>query len=140
MNELLNIFILFAPTIYEAYEDRKGDKHPNLDWAYRGGLMIGAAALVATISPWMGVERNFFRSFALTFGIFTFFFPYLINIVHKKKKWWDSLSDTAIPDKWTYWRLTPWPVRMFILAIFLGIGLTLYFWKEYMAYGYSYGI
>lgn len=134
MNEIIALIILCIPLIWELIDDKKGDLHPNKDWVIRGGLMLITSALTLLF-----VDRGFLQAFGMSFGIFVLFFPYLYNIFNKKKPWYNYLSLTAFPDKLTIWRMTPWSVRMGILGIIFGIGLSFYFWEEIMAINYPYG-
>lgn len=134
MNEIIAVLLLCVPLIWELIDDKKGDIHPNNDWIIRGGLMLIASGLTLLF-----VDRGFFQALSFSFGIFSLFFPYLYNIFNKKKPWWNYLNNTAFPDNWEIWRLTPWPARIFILAIVFGIGLSLYFWEEIMVINYPYG-
>lgn len=131
MKEFVAVLLLCLPLFAELYEDRKGDKHPNNDWIYRGVIMI----LISTITAFMHIEqyngpadyfKKFGQNFVLSFGIFSLFFPYLINLAHNKKRWWDSLSKTAWPDKVYLWRMTPWYGRLFILLVLFGVCLIIY--------------
>ena len=134
--ELLFLLLLFAPVLWELLDDKEGDVHPNNDWIVRGSIMVVASFIVAVLSAG---ERGFFASLAFSFSLFSFFFPYLYNLLNGKKPWYNYLSLTAIPDKWELWRGTPWYSRFIILAILLGTGFSLYFWKEMMIWNYPYG-
>lgn len=133
MIELLFISILSAPTIYELLEDRNGDVHPNNDIVGRGIFMVLVSAIVVGLRYVFKIESGFsyitafFQALAMSLGIFIFFFPYAINLVHRKKRWWDSLSKTAWPDRLEWWRLTPWPARMFFQLLALVVAASLYF-------------
>ena len=126
--EIFCILLLILPTVWELINDRKGDAHPNNDWMYRGLLMLLASGAVAIIHP----EKNFIQCFLLSFGVFAFFFTYLVNIVHlcygvtEDRKWWNHLSKNAFPDNIQMWADTPWYGRMFILAVILLVGIKLY--------------
>jgi hypothetical protein len=129
--EIFAILMLCAPLFAELYDDRDGDEHPNQDWIWRGVLMIIFAALAAFmyIELYRGPAdyfKKFGQNFVLSFGIFSLFFPYLINIAHNKKRWWDSLSKTAWPDKVYLWRMTPWYGRLFILLVLFGVCVIIY--------------
>lgn len=134
MIEILGLIFLFSPVTWELVDDKKGDKHPNFDWTIRGAIMLVSSVIASIIT-----HRNFPSSFFLSFGIFTFFFPYLYNIFNKKKPWYDYLSKTAIPDKWKLWSGSPWYARMFILLIILGAAITVYFWNDLLPWMYPYG-
>lgn len=134
MKEIFSLLVLSTPVIWELFNDRKGDKHPNNDWLIRGLIMLAASALVS-----VGTGRHFLQALAMSFGIFSLVFPYLYNILNRKKPWYSYLSTTAIPDKWTYWAGTAWYGRMFILLVIFGTCLSIYFWKEMMIWNYPYG-
>lgn len=124
--EALKVFFLCIPLFAELYADRDGDEHPNIDWLWRGVVMLAVSFILAFLADENQV-LVFFRSFALSFGIFTLFFPYLVNIVHNKKRWWDSLSPTAWPDKVYIWRASPWWARLFFLLVIFGACVMFYF-------------
>lgn len=115
--------MLCAPVLVELKRDEDGDMHPNNDYIARGVGMVIMAAATALINPKLGFVLDFARGLVLSFGIFTFFFPYLINVVLYKKgviknhRWWNHLSKEAIPDKWVWWSSTPWFFRMMLLFI-----------------------
>lgn len=126
--EILSVFILTFPLLIELWDDRHGDVHPNHDVIWRGILMVVCSGLARLINP----SHNYFQALSLSVGIFTFFFPYLVNIkllknkVIQDKKWWNHLSTTAIPDKWEWWSGTPWFGRMFFMAVILAAGIMTY--------------
>ena len=128
------LLVLAAPLVWELINDKKGDVHPNNDWLIRGLIAVGASALVSIIG-----NKSFLQALVMAFGIFTLFFPYLVNIVHKKEKWWSALSLTAWPDKLPYWAGTPWYGRLLILLIIFGTCFSIYFWEEMMVWNYPYG-
>lgn len=130
--ELLYILILSSPLIWELFDDKKGDTHPNNDWIIRGSIMIASSVLVSLLST-----KSFLQGLIMSFGIFTLFFPYLYNIFNKRKPWYNYWSKTAIPDKWISWMA--WYAIMFTLLWIFGICASIYFWKEMMIWNYPYG-
>jgi hypothetical protein len=132
MNETIALLILCSPLIWELFDDRKGDIHPNNDWLVRGSIMLAASSIVTFF-----VDRTFWQALMMSFGIFTLFFPYLYNIFNNKKPWYNYWSKTAIPDKWISWM--QWPTIMFILLWIFGVCASIYFWKEMMIWNYPYG-
>ena len=126
--------ILFSPLIWELFNDKQGDIHPNNDWMMRGIMMVASATLVSLFGT-----KGFFPALGLSLGIFFLLFDYLINIVNGKKQWWSALSPTAIPDKWEYWAATPWYSRLLIRIIVFGTAFSIYFWEEMMIWNYPYG-
>lgn len=125
--EILSILILAIPLAWELWDDRNGDDHSkNDDWILRGLLMI-----VCSIAVWfINSHHNFLQALFLSFAMFTALFPYLINIILYKRgvisnlKWWDHLSNKAIPDKWI--SFIPWQIRMVMYLIILGAAVKLY--------------
>lgn len=134
MKEILAIFVLCSPLIWELFNDKKGDVHPNNDWLIRGSIM-GAASLLVSLF----VERNFFQAFVMSFGIFFLLFDYLVNIMYKKPKWWAYVNKTAFPDRIEQWGGSPWYGRLLIKLIIFGAGFSIYFWKEMQIWNYPFG-
>jgi len=132
MNEIISLLILCSPLIWELFNDKKGDIHPNNDWVIRGGIMIIASIIVSLF-----IDQTFWQALAMSFGIFTLFFPYLYNILNKKKPWYNYWSKTAIPDKWISWM--KWYVVMFFLLWIFGVCFSIYFWNEMKTWNYPYG-
>lgn len=134
MKEIISLIVLSTPVLWELFNDRNGDIHPNNDWLIRGLIMLASAVVVS-----IGTDRSFLQALTMSFGIFSLIFPYLYNILNGKKPWYNYLSKTAIPDKWTYWAGTPWYGRMIILLIVFLTCFSIYFWKEMMIWNYPYG-
>lgn len=133
--EIFCLLIFCTPIIWEWYQDRNGDKHPNYDWVLRGLLMLCVSVVVAIIHP----AKNFWQAFVLSFAMFTVFFPYGINIIHYKRgvienpKWWSHLSKEAVPDKWLF--PIPWYGRMFFMIIILTAAIKVYVcWQSLFTY------
>lgn len=127
ITELLFILLFCVPLFCELYDDRHGDEHPNNDWVWRGLLMMFVSVAYAMYQPHEHFFASFGRAFVMSFGIFVLVFNYAINIIHKKPRWWDSLSDTAWPDRLDYWRLTPWYGRLLFMLIIFGVCAFIYF-------------
>lgn len=130
---LFCLFVLCAPTGWAVVDDTKGDVHPNHDLYVVVGLCVVSSLIVALIHPVTSFLFDFFKSFFLSGMIYVSLFPYMINIVLyrrgviKDKKWYNHLSETAWPDKTTFWQATPWYGRMFSAFILLSLALNIYF-------------
>ena len=132
--EIFCVLVLCLPLVEELYLDRNGDAHTDgYSLLNRVVTVVISALCVAVINPKLGLWEDSGRSIALSFGIFTFFFPYLINIILYKRgvignhRWWSHLGTNGFPDTWSWWRSTPWYYRMFFLLIILLAGAIVYF-------------
>ncbi len=136
MIDIFRIICLSLPVFVELYDDRNGDKHPNNDWLFRGITMIFFSGLFALLYH----DKNVIQNLLLSFGIFAFFFPYLINIVHLKRgviklapgeKWYNHLSAKAWPDNQEWWNGIPWYARLIMMGIvFLACALVYNCWGK----------
>ncbi len=130
--EIFCIACLCLPLLWELWDDRNGEKHPNNDWALRALFMVLGSGLASLFSH----KHNMIQNLLLSLGIFVFFFPYLMNIVHLKrkvttdKKWWDHLSKDAWPDNQDWWNGIPWFARLVLVGIVFAATLMVYnCWK-----------
>lgn len=137
MNDITQIIIivtLCAPLAYAVIEDRNGDKHPNNDWMIIGLFMLVASIVSAFIDGRFNFWFNLFRSFMLSFGIYVLLFDYIVSIVlvmrgtvEGKINPLKHFSDTAIPDKWAWWRAIGWGGRLFVKAWVFAVCYIVYF-------------
>jgi hypothetical protein len=124
---LLICLILLIPTAIELWDDRNGDNHKD----YRDIIIRAIASyVVATVCAVFFKREGFFIDsliyLYLSIGLFAFFFPPLMNIVHGKKKWWSALSDKAWPDNADWYKNIPWYARWFMHAVLLASAITIY--------------
>lgn len=129
----ITILLLSVPLLCELYDDRLGEQHPSNDWQYRPLLMLITGFFSAILLPKLGFWIDFLRGVVLSLGIFTLFFPYLINIilVHNRiitnRRWWDHLSGKAWPDRLQIWAETHWLIRMFVLMLIFSACCVVFF-------------
>jgi hypothetical protein len=138
--EIVCALIMVLPTYPLAvFMDRKGDKHPNLD-----NLIIAFVIfLAAGICLFIG-EKNIVQYALLGASYYVLFFPWLISLhlvkiwknVELKKgiEWYNHFSDTAIPDRWEWWRIH-WIKRLVIQLIVITGPLLIYdCWKVWQSF------
>ncbi len=121
------ILLFLIPTLLAVYEDRNGDKHPNIDLLITGCFMLYISlAAFLLVGDWkVLITANLHQ-----IGLFIFVFPYLVNYVHFKRgvtsdpKWWNHMSKSAVPDKWPIWYKRPWYIRM-VIAFLIGLAFSL---------------
>jgi hypothetical protein len=132
--EIFCVLVLCAPLWLEAYLDRNGDDHKDVsDVIFRACFVFICSVCVAVVNPKVSFGVDLSRSIALSVGMFTFFFPYLMNIILYRRgiiadhRWWSYLGKKAIPDRWSWWNSTPWFYRMMLMLIVLLAGCIVYF-------------
>src|SRR5687768_14932991 len=110
-----SILLLSVPTLtFLAFNDRKGDKHPNLDLLW-GSLILAVMSLIVCL--WVDPTKNFIQCFAMGAGIGWVVWPWLISHLHvnvwkvvelrKGVKWYNHFSKEALPDKLPIWNKSP---------------------------------
>lgn len=138
--EILSFITLLIPTLYEAWNSRRGDKHPNHDLIRVGLLSLIVSGIVIIFNH----RVNFVQVIVLSLADFALFFPYLVNVLqmkfipNHKIKWYDHLSKTAIPDKWEQWNQLNWIIRLLMVLIIFSGAIKLYLcWGKFLSYGYD---
>jgi hypothetical protein len=106
----LQILFLCVPTLWELWNDRKGDFNKQADVYIRVGLMAGGAFPIHGFS-WFEFASGFFLSAA----IFFMFFDYLINIILYRNNvinyanWFSYTGKSGVVDNIPFWKkLNPW--------------------------------
>jgi hypothetical protein len=136
ITEIIFLLTISIATAYALYEDRNGDVHPNKDWIMVLIVMAVCSIIVAMFDNRMSFLMDFVRSMFMAVGIYALLFDYLIVIVHKVRrvielkpgeKWYNRMSDTAIPDKWDWWRAMHWYGRLFARIWVFSICVIVYF-------------
>jgi hypothetical protein len=121
--EIICFLILFAPLVFEAIDDRKGDQNKQIDVLWR--VLIGAAA---SAFVWLFTGHSLWSSAFMCFAIFFLLFDYTIAVILKRPDPFSYLSQTTGDiDRIKWWvRIGPWwrfAIRFFVFAI----ALILYF-------------
>lgn len=116
---LFSLGVLAIPTIYELWNEKKGEAMKSKKWSMfvRVVIAIGSvwvAAVFKNDTLWLDV----LKSAALSFGIFFGWFDYLINLILGRKPWYSYLSKSPLDRLWNGWN---WRLRMAIrVAVFAG--------------------
>lgn len=137
LTELLSILSLSFPTLYQSWDSRKGDRHPNNDWK----LWIISIIVIAGIVDFFNQRINYIQAVVMAGGIAILLFPYLTNILqmryirNHKIKWWDHMSATAWPDRVQQWRELNWMIRLLMIGILFSGCLKLYLcWGKFLSF------
>lgn len=130
-------FILSVPTIWELWDDRKGETLQQKKWDVwkRALWMLIASSLVAfirldgsshpTINGALHYYLDVVTAYALSVAIFLLVFDYSINLILGRKPWYSYLSKSPLDKLWSGWN---WKVRMVVrVAVFVG-AMVWFYW------------
>jgi hypothetical protein len=106
----ISILSLFAPLVWESFDDSKGDHNKAQDVFLR--CMIG---LVAALVNFFLIGKPILDSFILSMAIHFMFFDYLINIILYKNdvidyaNWFSHTGKKGVIDNVPFWKnMNPW--------------------------------
>lgn len=114
---------LLLPTLWEWWNDRKGDFNKTEDVYYRGALMLAVG-----VFPWLcGV--NYLAAVNGSLALFFLLFDYGINFILGRKPWFEYLSKSKV-DKVVdeIMNAINWRGVMAIRIIYFGVAVFLYVW------------
>lgn len=147
MKSIEIILLVIAPLSYALWNGRNGIKHPAKDQV----IIVGIIMLVSSF--WIGVAEMSWlmivKGICVSYAGYLLFFPPLMNFV-RVIRWnkgleshiWvngeikktivyclDHLSDTAIPDKWRFYRAIPWQIRIAGYLVVFVISIIWFVWN-----------
>ena len=116
MKEILAISLLLIPTIWELWDDRKGDSNHSFDIFVRIGWVV-----LSAIYPWY-IGHSYWASIFMAGGIFTIAFDYLENILNlRRRDWFSFLGTTAKMDENKWWlKIGAWNRFYIRVGVFAG--------------------
>lgn len=124
--------LLFAPLIWELQNDKDGESKDSKGKDVL--IRIGIALTVAVIG-WLLVGKPVIDGFILSLSIHFFLFDYILNflliaggVVEPRHgiNWWSYIGNTAVMDRWKFWRdWGPWG-RFWIRAAVLALAIYIY--------------
>lgn len=125
---ILSFILLSFPTVWELWNDKKGDLNKKRDVIIRALLMVSSALLC-----WCLLHQNFFASLNLSVAIFFLLFDYAINIVLYKNgvinnaNWFSYTAKKGFVDNVPWWKqMNPW-VKFGIRVLYFVGSIILYF-------------
>lgn len=135
--KLIEILILIVPvTAWALWNDRNGDDHKKgnyNDISWETWFILTSSAIVYWIEDYNWLI--YFKSLAISITGFGLIFPYAFNwywLYHQRSQLtglrrfiraMSMLSDTAIPDKWKWWRSLGWFGRLLVYVVLFTLAL-----------------
>lgn len=119
--ELLALFALSIPTVYELWNEKSGEP---LKSKWLSMTLRVVIALVSIAVAW-GFHGNLLGCVAMSFAIFFLCFDYCVNLILGRKPWYSYLSKSPLDKLWSGYH---WGWRMFIrVGVFVVANLI--YWR-----------